>query len=209
MGAVLARFLARQLGKPSGLFGRLFLAPLWNRRNRALNDAVLERLAVQPGDRVLDVGFGGGYLLGRLATERAASFLAGVDISAVMVARGAQRYRRLVQAGRMDLRCAAAEALPYPAGHFTKVCSVNSIFYWHDARAALAECYRTLETGGQLVLCFTSRQSLTPRRFAAHGLTLPEPPDVQAALESCGFRTVRTARGADRHRTYYCTTAQK
>lgn len=42
---MVAKSQARQLAHPSGLFGRLILAPLWKRRNAALNDAAFERLA--------------------------------------------------------------------------------------------------------------------------------------------------------------------
>ena len=65
-----SRFLARQLACPTGVFGRWVLGPLWNRRNAVLNDAAFAALAPEPADRVLDVGFGGGYLLERLFAIR-------------------------------------------------------------------------------------------------------------------------------------------
>jgi ubiquinone/menaquinone biosynthesis C-methylase UbiE len=99
-----ARFIAQQLGHPSGAIGRWILGPLWNRRNRALNDVSLEQLALQADDRVLEVGFGGGYLLGRMAPLVTDGFIGGVDISAAMVEQGRARYRALIQAGKMDLK---------------------------------------------------------------------------------------------------------
>lgn len=63
---MIAKLMARQLGHPSGLVGRLILGPLWNRRNAALNDVAFDHLALRPHDRVLEVGFGGGYLIGRI-----------------------------------------------------------------------------------------------------------------------------------------------
>jgi tRNA G46 methylase TrmB len=79
-----ARFMARQLARPSGLFGRLFLAPLWNRRNSALNDIAFDQLVVRTDDRVIEIGFGGGYLLDRIAQVATDGFLAGVDASQTM-----------------------------------------------------------------------------------------------------------------------------
>ena len=84
-----AKFLAGQLGRPSGVWG-LVLAPIWNKRNAALNDVAFQALALSPQDRVLEVGFGGGYLLGRMAQVVTAGFLAGVDVSPSMVASSGQ-----------------------------------------------------------------------------------------------------------------------
>jgi len=55
---VFAAHVARQPSKPSGVFGRFILPHLWNWRNAALNDLALRRLALEPCDRVLEVGFG-------------------------------------------------------------------------------------------------------------------------------------------------------
>jgi SAM-dependent methyltransferase len=117
--AVLAKLIAKQLGRPSGLPGTLVLAPLWNRRNSALNDVAFESLALHPRDRVLEVGFGGGYLLERMAAVLTEGFLAGVDSSPAMVAFCEKRQRSLIEAGKLELKCAKAEALPYPAASFT------------------------------------------------------------------------------------------
>lgn len=66
----IARFLAGQLAQPSGPLGWL-LAPLWNRRHRDLKGAAFESLCLVPGKSVLEVGFGGGYLLGKFLAVRA------------------------------------------------------------------------------------------------------------------------------------------
>lgn len=204
-----ARFQARALASPSGLIGRLILAPLWNRRNAALNDAALARLELAPRERVLEVGFGGGYLLGRMAQVVTQGLVAGVDASPAMVASCSRRYRALVRAGRLELRCAAAEEIPYPACHFTKVCSVNSIFYWHDAPRAIAELRRVLAPGGRLVLCFTCRECLAGRAFARQAVTACERDDVVRMLHMAGFGTVHAERLADRHRAFWRITCRR
>ena len=206
---MLARFLARQLANPSGVIGRWVMAPIWNRRNSALNDAVFDSLALHPRDRVLEVGFGGGYLLGRMAAVVTEGLLAGVDVSPAMVAFCEKRYRPLVEAGKLDLQCAPAESLPYPDGHFSKACLVNSIFYWQDAPQALSELHRVLEEGGLLVMCFTCKRCLEDRQFARHGLALYEDGQVCQMMESAGFDGVDTTRASDRHREFLCIVGRK
>jgi hypothetical protein len=63
IGLVPRKYLASQLRRPSGLVGKFLVAPILNRRNAALNVAVLEALELEASDRVLEVGFGGGDLM--------------------------------------------------------------------------------------------------------------------------------------------------
>jgi ubiquinone/menaquinone biosynthesis C-methylase UbiE len=206
---MLAKFLAKQLSNPSGIFGKLVLAPLWSKRNSALNDVAFESLALHPHDRVLEVGFGGGYLLGRMAAVVTDGFLAGVDVSPAMVGFCEKRYRSLVEAGKLELKCAKAESLPYPSGHFTKACTVNSIFYWENAPQAISELYRALEAGGMLVMCFTCKRCIEDKKFARHGVALYEVDQVCQMMESAGFCEIGMTRASDRHREFLCVIGRK
>ena len=200
---LLSRALARQLGHPSGVLGRLILGTLWNRRNAALNDAAFDSLALRPCDQVLEVGFGGGYLLGRMAAVLTDGCLAGVDISPAMVAFCQKRYRTLIEAGKLALECAEAESLPYPSASFKKVCTVNSIFYWKSAQQAISELRRVLETNGKLVLCFTCKDSMEDRRFARHGIALYEAEEIDTMMKAAGFCEVNFTRRSDQHRNFW------
>jgi ubiquinone/menaquinone biosynthesis C-methylase UbiE len=99
--------------------------------------------------RILDVGCGTGYLLGRL-TARApqAEVLAGIDAAPAMVAvaEGAATDDRL------HFVVGTAERLPWPAETFDLVISTTSFDHWADQRAGLAQCARVLAPGGCLVL---------------------------------------------------------
>lgn len=200
------KFTEKQLSNPSGIIGNL-TALMWNRRNASLNDAVLDSLALSSTDRVLEVGFGGGYLLGRMSAITTNGLLAGVDISPAMVARCERRYRSLIQQGKLELRCAQAESLPYPAEYFTKACTVNSIFYWQDVQRGFSEFGRVLIKDGLLVICFTCKESLENRRFAKH-VSLYEADDIERLAGSSGFKT-DTRQLSDQHRKFLCITARK
>lgn len=205
----LTRFLARELGNPSAIMGPFCLAPIWNRRNAALNNTVFEHLDLQPHDRLLEVGFGGGYLMSRVVKTVTEGVIAGINISPAMVRHCSRRFRRLVQGGRLDLRCSQAEDLPFPGAHFTKACTVNSIFYWRDVKGALSEQLRVLVDGGHLVLCMTCKEYLEKRGFSKHGLHLYQAPEIEALLQEVGFRDIRTSQLKDSIRGYLCVTAVK
>lgn len=204
-----AKRIARQLANPSGFVGRVVLGPLWNKRNSALNDVAYQALALTPADRVLEIGFGGGYLLGRMSAIITTSCLSGVDVSEAMVEFCRKRYQGAIQAGRLELEVGSADRLPYPNAHFTKAVSVNSIFYWEDVSQAMSEVARVLTDDGCLVLCFTDRRSLQQKDFARHRLKLYDGETVQQLLTAARFRSVTVTRHADQHRVFWGVVAHR
>jgi ubiquinone/menaquinone biosynthesis C-methylase UbiE len=185
-----SEFLAAQLRKPSGFFGRFVLSRLMNRAHRAVNQVTLESLALEPGDRVLEVGFGAGDLIGRLARVVVEGSVAGIDYSPDMVGLCTKRFASLIRAGRVELRRATAESLPFDAESFTKVCTVNTIYFWPDPAVTLNEFRRVLRPGGRLALSFSPRSFMKDLPVAKHGFTLYEPDQVRQLLENAGFNVI-------------------
>jgi ubiquinone/menaquinone biosynthesis C-methylase UbiE len=203
------RFVAAQLRRPSGLTGGWLLPRLWNRRNRALNDAAFAALAPCAGDRVLEIGFGGGYLLARIAGAVGDGRLAGVDASAAIVNHCRRRFRALVRGGTMSLECADVAALPFPPASFDKVCAVNTIFYWDDAPQAFAEIARVMAAGGALILVFTDKAALDHRPFAGPGVATYAIDEVRQMLGRAGFGDVAAAPQEDRYRRFWRVVARR
>lgn len=202
-------YLARQLSSPSGIVGKVVLGRLWNRRNAALNEATLAQMDLREDDRVLDIGFGGGFLLGKAIATVKRGRVAGLDASPVMVENCRARYRDEIKDGRVDIRCGRVETVPYPDGHFSTVSSVNSIFYWRDARQGIAEIYRILENRGRLVLTFTCQKDLESKGFVQHGVKTYSEEEVRQMLADAGFQDIQMTRGRDRHREFVCMTGWK
>jgi ubiquinone/menaquinone biosynthesis C-methylase UbiE len=130
--------------------------------------------------RILDVGCGTGYLLGRLAARLPqAEILAGIDAAPAMI----EVARAAAADDRPRFVVGTAERLPWPAASFDLVVSTTSFDHWADQRAGLAECARVLAPGGCLVLADLFSVLLLPtllagrrgkartRRRATHVLT--------------------------------------
>ncbi len=206
---ILKRFLANHLRNPHGWIGRYLLPILWNRRNAALNESALRRLRLEAGDRILDVGFGGGYLIDKMLAKITEGQVSGVDASPVMVEQGRRKFARAIAEKRIDLQCAFADSLPYSSEHFQKVVSVNSLFYWPDLRNGLSEIYRVLTDKGVLVLVYTCRRDLDKRGFSSYGVRSFEDAEVTSVLRECGFHDIAVGRESDRHREYSVARAGK
>jgi len=202
-----AKFVAGQVRKPSGLFGRLVVARVLNRGNAAMNELTRRCLDLVADDCVLEVGFGGGDLIDRMAPTITHGRIVGVDFSPEMTALCTKRFATLVRAGRLELRCGAVETLPHDDGAFTKACTVNTIYFWPDPVGALREIRRTLRAGGRLVVAFNAPATAGKLPYTKHGFTLYEPEQVQALLQDAGFHDVEMVTGTSRLGDFFCAVA--
>jgi SAM-dependent methyltransferase len=190
----IAKFIAGQLRQPAGFFGRQIMVRVLNRMNYSMNTLALEVLQVTPDDHVLEVGFGGGELMVRMASVITSGKIAGADFSNDVVDICTKRFRRLIKAGRVDLCCANVDKLPFEANTFSKVCTVNTIYFWTDPLIALAQIYRVLKKDGKLVVCFRPREAVKNQNIMQHGFTLYDPEEVSVLLTKAGFRDVQLVR---------------
>jgi ubiquinone/menaquinone biosynthesis C-methylase UbiE len=173
------RFFAQQLARPSGWFGRCIM-PRWLRKHTlAVNTWAIEHLAIQPEDRLLEIGFGGGELLAQTLSKHSSLLAAGIDLSEEMVHLVRKRLGSFIREARLDILQGTVDQLPFENARFTKIISVNTLYFWPSPVAALAECRRVLEIGGQCALCFDAKEDLA--RWSGHefGFTLYETAEVE------------------------------
>jgi len=106
-----------------------------------LAGGVLEWLAPQAGERILDLGCGDGQLTERLAESGA--IVSGVDADPRMV--------EAAKARGVEAQCAVAESLPMADASFDAVFSNAALHWVRDQDAMMAEVRRVLKPGGRFV----------------------------------------------------------
>jgi ubiquinone/menaquinone biosynthesis C-methylase UbiE len=151
-----AAFGERAQGYDEGWRGRM--------HHQIADDAADLACTCVPGPRrILDVGCGTGYLLGRLAARAPqAEVLAGIDAAPTMI----EVATAAAADDRLRFVVGTAERLPWPAATFDLVVSTTSFDHWADQRAGLAECARVLVPGGCLVLTDLFSALLLPTLLA-------------------------------------------
>jgi arsenite methyltransferase len=185
------RFIAQQLSRPSGFFAPI-ISWLMNRHNAKLNAFALEQLRLTSADRVLEIGFGGGLNLPYLISN--AAFTAGLDRSPEIVKRANQRFRDAVNAGRAQFREGTVEHIPFGTGSFTRVCTVNTVYFWTSLDEGFAEIRRVLGTEGAAIVGFLPKAHMDKMQMPTDIFTSRTEDEIIAALRRNGFANAQITR---------------
>lgn len=145
------RLISGQYRRPSGWLGR-WIGSRMARQHIPENEWTVSLLDPQPGDHILEVGFGPGFAIECVARHVTQGRVAGVDFSPTMVAAASRRNRKAIASGVVDLHDGDAASLPFEDGSFDKVFSIHSIYFWPQPTQALREIHRVLRTNATLVL---------------------------------------------------------
>lgn len=172
--------------------GQRWNAAQYARNGRFVADLaapLVDVLAPQPGERILDLGCGDGVLSAEIAA--AGADVIGIDASPEMVA--AARGRRI------DARCGRGETLD-AVGDFDAVFSNAALHWMEDLDAVFAGVARALRPGGRFVAEMGGAGNIAAvvaaldAAMRRHGLdvrlpwTFPEPEAVATLLTRHGFR---------------------
>lgn len=137
--------------KPEGDAGKQMLKRM-NRSHYDMTGWALGHLDFNDGEQILDVGCGGGRTLNRLAEQYPKSTLDGIDYSDVSVEVAKEINEVFIRQGRMTIREASVEELPFDEDTFHTIVTVESFYFWPDPEKGLQEIYRVLRPGGKFLL---------------------------------------------------------
>lgn len=134
--------------------------------NRGPNLAAIDALEIRPADDILELGFGPGAAIKKLAALAPRGQVYGVDKSPVMLAQARKRNNREILSGRIVLKLGSFGDLPFPSDSVDKILAVNVVYFWDDARQVIQEARRVLRPGGLISIYATDAQTMRRWKFA-------------------------------------------
>jgi demethylmenaquinone methyltransferase/2-methoxy-6-polyprenyl-1,4-benzoquinol methylase len=153
---------------------------VWNEDMRA---EALDRLGLEPEDRVLDVGCGTGFGTAGLLQET--DSVHGLDQSIHQLRRA---WAKLGKHDPVSFTLGDAERLPYADDAFDAVWSSGSIEYWPDPVATLEECARVTRPGGTvLVVGPNAPSNPLVRRLAKAVMLFYDEAEADRMFDQAGF----------------------
>ena len=132
----------------------VYLTPDAVRRRRR----VLDSLALQPGERVADIGCGPGFValeMSEIVGDDGQ--IVGIDRSGAMLSLARKRCEGCA---RVELREGDATALPAADGEFDVAVSVQVYEFVSDVERAVGEMFRILRPGGRAAIVATDWDSI-------------------------------------------------
>ncbi|MBT3314499.1 MAG: methyltransferase domain-containing protein [Anaerolineae bacterium] len=128
------------------------LYDLFASSEKKFTDFGLEMLAVQSGESVLEIGFGTGHALLKLARAAHPAIVNGIDISKKMRIVAERKLRRAGLKNAIRLKTGDAAKLPYDNFQFDAIfiSFTLELFDTPEMPFVLQECYRVLKPGGRL-----------------------------------------------------------
>ena len=187
----LQRFMAAQLRRPKGWFGEFVMSRFLNRVNGQIIDRTLTLLDARAEHSVLEIGFGGGSALCRLAKEAGSGVVTGVDISPEMIRQAERRFRHQIETGRLRVQLGDVTHLPFGDGVFDRVFTINTIYFWPDALQGLGEIYRVLKQDGLAAISIRSKEKMKEHAVTKYDFCLFSADDVARLMGQAGFREIR------------------
>lgn len=184
--------------------GRIFLTAGDRPERIARRRQLIDSVSVQPGERILDVGCGGGQLSAEIAElVGPAGRVDGVDVSDEMVGAARRRFRDQLFSSSLHFTQADAAELPFADGSFDAAIAHMVYEYVNPIDTALRELRRVLRKGGRIlivdhdsdsVVWHSSNQGRMARVLQAWDEHLAHPwlpRDLEARLRTAGFADVR------------------
>lgn len=153
MFSSILQYLVGQSAHPKGFIGRV-MTILWKRyfieqtgwTCSLLNDDT------NSSEKILVVGYGGGYAIRYLADSRPGCTVYGIDISKKALETASRDNEDLIQGRRARLSTGNVASMPYDSDMFDAVLCIQTHMYWDDLEGGLSECLRVLKHGGQLLI---------------------------------------------------------
>ncbi|MBS4900028.1 MAG: class I SAM-dependent methyltransferase [Clostridiales bacterium] len=187
------------MGNPAKQEGQAGVDML-NRMNEShghVTDWALSILDVKKGDRVLDIGCGGGATISKLLEMVGEEgHVSGIDHALDSVTTSINNNLDAFVAGKTDIAHCSIEKTPFYDDLFDKVITVESLYFWPDPKENVKEVYRFTKPGGKVLLVLDIYN--TPEIMEAHkeniekyDLYVPTVEDFENMLREAGFSEVK------------------
>lgn len=163
--------IAAQLRTPSGENG-IEMGKSMNEKNISMTLDAIATMPIQKNQNILELGHGNGghvkHILERAANVR----YSGLEISKEMKKQAVQMNRLYLPHEIADFKLYNGLEIPFKDQLFDHVLSVNTLYFWEDARLLLNEIYRVLKPGGTFCIAFASRSFMEKLPFTKFGFQL-------------------------------------
>lgn len=199
--------------KPNGFWGKLMIRRMNNRHLPLINWG-LKSINIQPFDKIIDVGCGGGNAINIMCKDINGGNIYGVDYSALSVANAKKLNHKAVASHKVKVFEASVAELPFNDNAFDIATAFETIYFWPDLEDNLKEVNRVLKPQGTILIvcemfkdenCNKDEQAIVDMLDMNSNYKTRE--ELENILRNAGFNTVSSRVDNDNH--WIALTAKK
>jgi len=177
--------MAAQLSCPTGEDG-LRTADMMHLTNIGMTMHTAYALQVKENDSILELGHGNGRHIAQILALAENLTYFGLEISELMsVEANSANDSKNALFYRYD-----GEHIPFDEGQFSKVMTVNTIYFWQNPVDLLKEVYRTLKIDGCFCIGFAQKEFMQTLPFTAYGFNLYDDAKLKNLVGQTSFKLI-------------------
>lgn len=185
----ITKYISEQFAKPTGIGGGVSTF-IMNVMNQTQYKGIINNLDCSRNDRILDIGFGNGYLINNLAKKNEGDFY-GIEISEDMIKTGYKRNYKLIEQEKVHLVKGNVMDIPFEDDFFDKIYTVNTVYFWEDLDKSLLEIKRALKPNGIFINAIYSKEWLDKIKYTQHGFSKYSPSELVEITSSNGLNILK------------------
>ena len=182
-------YIASQFKRPSGLVG-IWASNLMVKGNKSNYEKVIGDLDLQPGDKLLEIGYGPGTGINLIAQRCPTCIIHGIDFSPLMYKRANKYNKAYIDKGIMVLQNGDFLKMAVADHDYDKVFCLNVVYFWNELRQPFGIVYSLLKKGGSFYIYMADKNALIKKRAPDSVFNKYSIEEVVEALKSSGFENV-------------------
>lgn len=181
-------YWASQCGNPRGVVGSIMTWAM-NRVNNVMYHGMIEHMKLSEDVKILDVGFGNGYLE-KLIYRKVKCSIYGIDISKDMVKSASAKNKKGIANEDIHLSVGDCCNLTFENNSFDIVATMNTIYFWDDTIRGLQKIYRVLSEHGVFYNAVLTKESLDKVFYTKNGFKKFDQKEYVEMGKRVGFKNI-------------------
>ena len=185
-------YIDSQYGNPTGVLGK-YIGEKMVKQHQPETYWTIDLLALNKDESILELGCGAGFAMKLLLQKASVRKITGLDLSETVLKLAKQRNRDELGKGIAYLVQGDVKKLPFEDQQFTRIFSIQSIYFWDHIDETIAEIYRVLKSEGKVVLTLSNGK----KGVIWSGINEMIETKIIPAMQGSGYKNIELQKGPD------------
>lgn len=189
--------IAAQLRTPNGENG-IAMGKSMNEKNISMTMSAINCLPITSNQNILELGHGNGGHIKHIIDKAANVRYTGLEISEEMKKQATRMNRLYLPHDIVGFKLYNGLEIPFRDQLFDHIFSVNTLYFWEDARTLLGEIYRVLKIGGTCCITFADKSFMQKLPFTQFGFQLYDLEKFKTLINKSDFTIEKIDKQSDK-----------